>query len=256
MNDTTSDTTKHAPRGQALLELPQHNKGTAFSWEERLKHGLLGLLPPHEETLEQQVARAYRAYEAKSTDLERHIYLRQLQDFNEVPVLPPDHGSSGRDDTDHLHADRGRCLQEILRNLPQAARTIRVPIPNATMSTWCWTTPRRIMSGRSSSRTARRSWASETRGAGGMGIPIGKLALYNRARRRRSECLCADPSPMSAPTIRACSTIRSISAGPSRGSAGTSMTGSSTRCFRRFTRNGRKPLYSLRISEPAMPIGC
>lgn len=72
------------PRGQQLLELPQFNKGTAFTLEERLKHGLLGLLPPHEETLEQQMARAYRAFQAKNSDIERHIYLRQLQDNNET----------------------------------------------------------------------------------------------------------------------------------------------------------------------------
>ena len=81
MKKAASRSKPRLPKGQALLELPQHNKGTAFTWEERLEHGLLGLLPPHEETLDQQVARAYRAYEAKSTDLERHIYLRQLQDL-------------------------------------------------------------------------------------------------------------------------------------------------------------------------------
>ena len=44
--------------------------------------GLLGLLPPHHETLDEQVTRAYEALHDKSTDLERHIYLRQLQDSN------------------------------------------------------------------------------------------------------------------------------------------------------------------------------
>ncbi len=41
-------------------------------------------LPPHQETLDQQVTRAYEAYQEKTTDLERHIYLRQLQDSNET----------------------------------------------------------------------------------------------------------------------------------------------------------------------------
>ena len=71
-------------RGHLLLERPLLNKGTAFTREERRTFGLLGLLPPAEETLEEQAARAYEAYGAKTTDLERHIYLRQLQDTNET----------------------------------------------------------------------------------------------------------------------------------------------------------------------------
>ena len=43
-----------------------------------------GLLPPHVETLDEQAVRAYEAYRRKVDDLERHIYLRALQDTNEV----------------------------------------------------------------------------------------------------------------------------------------------------------------------------
>jgi malate dehydrogenase (oxaloacetate-decarboxylating) len=71
-------------RGQLLLERPLWNKGTAFSAEERRMFGLLGLLPPREETLDEQAVRAFEAYGMKPTDLERHIYLRQLQDSNET----------------------------------------------------------------------------------------------------------------------------------------------------------------------------
>src|SRR5450755_3690036 len=70
--------------GQLLLERPMLNKGTAFSAEERRELGLLGLLPPHQETLDEQVARAHGALKEKPNDLERHIYLRQLQDTNET----------------------------------------------------------------------------------------------------------------------------------------------------------------------------
>src|SRR6476660_360413 len=70
--------------GTDLLTRPLLNKGTAFTDEERIKLGLLGLLPPHVETLEEQVVRAYEAYKRKDDDLERHIYLRSLQDTNEV----------------------------------------------------------------------------------------------------------------------------------------------------------------------------
>src|SRR5580658_1351045 len=72
------------PRGMDLLARPGLNKGTAFTKEERSHLGLHGLLPPHVEKLEEQVVRAYGAYERKDDDLERHIYLRGLQDTNEV----------------------------------------------------------------------------------------------------------------------------------------------------------------------------
>ena len=52
--------------------------------DERSRLGLHGLLPPEVESLDQQAVRAYEAYRRKDDDLERHIYLRALQDTNEV----------------------------------------------------------------------------------------------------------------------------------------------------------------------------
>ena len=72
------------PRGMDLLDHPGLNKGTAFTDEERSNLGLHGLLPPHVENLEAQVVRAHEAYKRKDDDLERHIYLRGLQDTDEV----------------------------------------------------------------------------------------------------------------------------------------------------------------------------
>ena len=69
-------------QGRDILENPLLYKGTAFSVEERRKFGLLGLLPPYVETLELQVKRAYESFLKKEDDLERHIYLRNLQDTN------------------------------------------------------------------------------------------------------------------------------------------------------------------------------
>jgi len=73
-----------APRGMDLLNRQGLNKGTAFNEEERTEFGLRGLLPPQVETIDEQVVRAYEAFQKKDTDLERHIYLRALQDTNEV----------------------------------------------------------------------------------------------------------------------------------------------------------------------------
>src|SRR2546426_3965946 len=70
--------------GAALLNSPVFNKGTAFTQDERVGLGLNGLIPPHIETLDEQAKRAYEAFKRKEDDLERHIYLRALQDTNEV----------------------------------------------------------------------------------------------------------------------------------------------------------------------------
>ena len=72
------------PTGVGLLEDPIYNRGTAFTAEERIRLGLDGLLPPVVETLDQQSVRAFEAYRRKADDLERHIYLRALQDTNET----------------------------------------------------------------------------------------------------------------------------------------------------------------------------
>src|SRR5882724_2966004 len=72
------------PHSMDLLDRPRLNKGTAFTDEERSKLGLHGLLPPHVESVDEQVVRAYEAYKRKDADLERHVYLRALQDNNEV----------------------------------------------------------------------------------------------------------------------------------------------------------------------------
>ncbi|MCH9703202.1 MAG: NAD-dependent malic enzyme, partial [Chlamydiae bacterium] len=71
-------------RGELILQDPILNKGTAFTEEERTRLRLHGLLPPHIKTLEEQVDHCYSEYQQKETDLAKHIYLRGLQDRNEV----------------------------------------------------------------------------------------------------------------------------------------------------------------------------
>src|SRR5712691_10529663 len=72
------------PRGTDLLHDPRHNKSTAFSEQERETLGLLGLLPEGIDDLETQLRRALAQLDAKTTDLERYIYLSQLQDTDET----------------------------------------------------------------------------------------------------------------------------------------------------------------------------
>ncbi|MDF1759850.1 MAG: NAD-dependent malic enzyme [Coxiellaceae bacterium] len=70
--------------GKALLSISQLNKGTAFSAEEREDFDLLGKLPPHIETLEEQAERAYLQYQACENILNRNIFLNQLLNTNQV----------------------------------------------------------------------------------------------------------------------------------------------------------------------------
>src|SRR5258706_1116697 len=72
------------PRGPVVIEAPALNKDPAFTLDERGALGLDGLLPPVVETLEQQSRRCYMAFGRKQDDLERHIYLRALQDTDET----------------------------------------------------------------------------------------------------------------------------------------------------------------------------
>jgi malate dehydrogenase (oxaloacetate-decarboxylating) len=70
--------------GAPLLANPLFNKGSAFSDAERLEFGLLGLLPPQVNTVDNQLTRRYEDYSQKNSDAERYTYLRDLQDRNEV----------------------------------------------------------------------------------------------------------------------------------------------------------------------------
>jgi malate dehydrogenase (oxaloacetate-decarboxylating) len=160
-----------------LLDTPLFNKGTAFSYEERTRLGLHALLPPQVETLEQQVVRAYEAYERKTDDLERHIYLRALQDNNEVlfyrllldhleemtPVVYTPVVASGCQEFSHIYRrPRGLFLSYPLR---ESLIELLRHRPNPEVDVIVVTDGERIL-------------GIGDQGAGGLGIPIGKLSLY------------------------------------------------------------------------------
>lgn len=71
-------------RGRELLYNPRLNKGSAFTRKERRDFGLIGLLPPDVSTLEEQKARVMENYRSEPTDLDKYIFLRLLQDRNET----------------------------------------------------------------------------------------------------------------------------------------------------------------------------
>jgi malate dehydrogenase (oxaloacetate-decarboxylating) len=153
------------------------NKGTAFTEEERSKFGLDGLLPPHVESLDEQVARAYEAYKRKDDDLERHIYLRALQDTNEVlfyrllldhieemtPMVYTPVVALACQQFSHIYRrPRGLFISYPLRDSIPALLRNR---PNPDVDVIVVTDGERIL-------------GIGDQGAGGLGIPIGKLSLY------------------------------------------------------------------------------
>jgi malate dehydrogenase (oxaloacetate-decarboxylating) len=75
---------KNAVRPPAVLTDPITNRGSAFTLEERSKHGLLGRLPSAVLTLDQQAQRAYAQLQAQPDDLAKNVYLEELHDRNEV----------------------------------------------------------------------------------------------------------------------------------------------------------------------------
>lgn len=70
--------------GKCILTIPQLNKGTAFSEEERSTFGLVGKLPAHIETLEDQAERAYLQFQSFTTDLQKNTFLNKIHDTNQV----------------------------------------------------------------------------------------------------------------------------------------------------------------------------
>ena len=167
----------NVPRGMALLNRQGLNKGTAFTEEERSKLGLHGLLPPYIESLDEQVVRAYEAYKRKDDDLERHIYLRALQDTNEVvfyrllldhieemtPMVYTPVVALACQQFSHIYRrPRGLFISYPLRDsIPTLLRNR----PNPDVDVIVVTDGERIL-------------GIGDQGAGGLGIPIGKLSLY------------------------------------------------------------------------------
>jgi len=171
--------TRHGdlPRGVDLLNRQGLNKGTAFTDAERAALGLQGLLPPLVETLDQQSVRAYEAYQRKTDDLERHIYLRALQDTNEVlfyqllldhveemtPMVYTPVVALACEQFSHIYRrPRGLFISYPLRDSIPVLLQNR---PNPEVDVIVVTDGERIL-------------GIGDQGAGGLGIPIGKLSLY------------------------------------------------------------------------------
>jgi malate dehydrogenase (oxaloacetate-decarboxylating)(NADP+) len=165
------------PRGVDLLRDPLLNKGTAFTEKERDAFGLRGLLPPHMLSIEEQAQRVLENLRVLPNDLEKYVALNALHDRNEAlffrvvcdnidevqPIIYTPTVGLACQRFGHIFQrprgifisadDRGR-IAKLLGNWPYPARLIVV------------TDGERIL-------------GLGDLGANGMGIPVGKLALYS-----------------------------------------------------------------------------
>ena len=164
--------------GQLLLDNPLFNKGSAFPEDERREFGLLGLLPLHCSTIEEQLARTYENYRRKESDLERYVFLMALQDRNEtlfyrlvqehisemMPIIyTPTVGDGCRQYSHVFRRPRGLYISYPYRHQIPA---LLDNTPSESVEVMVVTDGERIL-------------GLGDLGVGGMGIPIGKLSLYS-----------------------------------------------------------------------------
>ncbi|WEM40924.1 NAD-dependent malic enzyme [Photobacterium sp. DA100] len=163
--------------GPALLETPLLNKGSAFSVEERMFFNLEGLLPEAIETIEEQTERAYQQFLKFENDMDKHIYLRNIQDTNEtlfyrlvenhitemMPIIyTPTVGAACEDFSNIYRRGRGLFIsypnRDRIEDMLNNASRHNVKVIVVT--------------------DGERILGLGDQGIGGMGIPIGKLSLY------------------------------------------------------------------------------
>jgi malate dehydrogenase (oxaloacetate-decarboxylating) len=173
--------------GKALLLNSLTNKGTAFTQRERDELGLHGLVPPAVCTIRQQMDRTYEAFEAKTSNIEKFIYLTSLHDRNEtlfyrlvlehieemMPIVyTPVVGEACQKYSHIYRRARGLYITYEQRDrIEEILENAETPNPSVIVVT-----------------DGERILGLGDQGAGGMGIPIGKLCLYT---------LCAGVSPYS-----------------------------------------------------------
>lgn len=164
--------------GQDLLRDPLLNKGTAFTEQEKEAFHLIGLLPCNTETIDEQLLRCRDAFSDKDKPLDQHIYLRALQDRNEVlfyrfvldnleemmPIIYTPVVGEACQLFHHIY----RNPRGLFISYPEADKMDKVLSAVAALrhiSVIVVTDGERIL-------------GLGDQGTGGLGIPIGKLSLY------------------------------------------------------------------------------
>jgi malate dehydrogenase (oxaloacetate-decarboxylating) len=177
MNDEFSHTVETALSGYELLNDPLLNKGTAFTEAERDTFELHGLLPPHVAELDYQVKRRLDAFRGLGSDLARYTFLRGLQDSNETL----------------FYALLTRNIEEMMpivytptvglgcqlfSHIFRKPRGLFLSLPHKDAIRRIFGNPRFDGVEAIVVSDGERILGLGDQGAGGMGIPIGKLALY------------------------------------------------------------------------------
>lgn len=178
IDDRTGERVLEVPlQDRLLLDCSLLNKGSAFSEQERRDFGLVGLLPSRVSTLEEQATRRYEEYLKKTTPLERFLFLRALQDRNETlfyrllqdhltEMLPmiytPEVGEVCQRYSHIYHRSRGLFISYPQRH---ELDTILENRPYRRVDVIVVTDGERIL-------------GLGDQGVGGIGISVGKLALY------------------------------------------------------------------------------
>ncbi len=182
LDEKTGERVLEVPfRGLHLLDCPLFNKGSAFPEHERQALGLVGLLPPHVGSLDEQVARRYAEYREKTRDLDRHTFLRDLQDRNEtlfyrllqdyLPEMLPVVYTPTVGEACQLFSRIYRKPRGLFFAYPDRAHidTVLAHRPYREVDVIVVTDGERIL-------------GLGDQGAGGMGIPVGKLSLLSWER--------------------------------------------------------------------------
>jgi len=177
MTDETLHRVETSLSGYELLNDPLLNKGTAFTEAERDEFDLHGLLPPHVAQLDSQVKRRLDAFRSLHTDMQKYTFLRGLQDSNEIlfyalltrnieemmPIVYTPTVGLGCQHFSHIFR-KPRGLFLTIPHKHDVRRIIGHPrydhIEVIVVS------------------DGERILGLGDQGAGGMGIPIGKLSLY------------------------------------------------------------------------------
>ncbi|MCA2016729.1 NAD-dependent malic enzyme [Vibrio tritonius] len=163
--------------GAALMSTPLLNKGSAFTADERATFNLEGLLPEATETIQEQVVRAYQQYCSFESDMDKHIYLRNIQDTNEtlfyrlvqnhisemMPIIYTPTVGAACENFSNIYR-RGRGLFVSYENRDRIDDLLN-NAANQNVKVIVVTDGERIL-------------GLGDQGIGGMGIPIGKLSLY------------------------------------------------------------------------------
>jgi malate dehydrogenase (oxaloacetate-decarboxylating) len=163
--------------GYDLLLHPGLNKGTAFTEEERDSFALHGLLPPHVGTLEDQLERRMKAFENQTDSFERYNFMRDLQDSNETLFYALITGNVEKFLPVVYTPTVGEGCQRFSETWLKP-RGLFISYPNKKRIDQMLADPRYDKVRCIVVSDGERILGLGDQGAGGMGIPIGKMALY------------------------------------------------------------------------------